>query len=106
MVSFTVAANLMLKLGAMEPPAARVVFGIMGWKSLAGLCLFGCAGLIYAVMLRFVALNVAQVFAAMQFVGVILAAWLVLAEPISLPRWIGIALTCTGILMVALTARG
>src|SRR4051812_11489311 len=105
MVSFTVAANLMLKLGAMEPPAARIVLGIIGWKSLAGLCLFGCAGLIYAIMLRFVALNVAQVFSAAQFIGVIIAAWLVLAEPISWPRWIGIAFTCTGILMVALTAR-
>ena len=106
MIGFTVGANLMLKLGAMDPSEARFLFGVVGWRSLAGLCLFGCAGLIYAILLRFVALNIAQVFTAAQFVGVVVAARLVMEEPISWPRWIGIAFICTGMLIVALTLRG
>jgi drug/metabolite transporter (DMT)-like permease len=106
MVSLTVAANLMLKVGAMDPPDARFVFGVVGWKSVVGLCLFGCGGVMYAVLLRGVALNVAQVFTATQFIGVVLAARLVLGEPISLVRWLGIACTCGGIITVGLTARG
>jgi drug/metabolite transporter (DMT)-like permease len=45
------------------------------------------------------------VFAAAQFVGVIFAAALVLGEPISPARWIGIAFVSLGILLVGLTAH-
>ncbi len=105
MISFTVAANLMLKLGAAAPQAERVFFGVLGWKSAMGLALFGCGGLLYAVLLRSVPLNLAQVFAAAQFIGVVLAACLVLGEPISPARWIGIAFVSFGILLVSLTAH-
>ena len=105
MIAFTVAANLMLKLGAAAPQAERVFFGVIGWKSAAGLVLFGCAGLLYAVLLRSISLNLAQVFAAAQFVGVVLAACFVLGEPISPVRWVGIAFVSLGILLVSLTAQ-
>jgi len=39
-VAFTVDANLVLKLGTGVPEAQRV-FGLLGWKSAAGLALFG-----------------------------------------------------------------
>jgi multidrug transporter EmrE-like cation transporter len=106
MISCTVGANLMLKLGAMDPVGARFLLGAFGWKSLLGLSLFGFAGVIYAIVLRAVPLNLAQVFAAVQFVGVILAARLVLNEPISLSRWLGIMLICFGVILVGLTVRG
>lgn len=96
MISFTVAANLMLKLGAAAHPAERVLFGVIGWKSAAGLALFGCGGIIYAVLLRSISLNLAQVFTAAQFVGVVLAASLVLGEPISPARWVESALFWSG----------
>ena len=105
MISFTVGANLMLKLGAAVPPADRVLFGVLGWQSAGGLALFGCGGILYAVLLRSISLNLAQVFAATQFVGVVLAAALVLGEPISAARWIGIAFVSLGILLVGLTAQ-
>ena len=44
MIALTVAANLLLKLGAGVTKAQRVLFGILGWKSMAGLALFGCGG--------------------------------------------------------------
>ena len=104
-IACTVAANLMLKLGASVPEAQRVLFGLLGWKSAAGLALFGCGGIVYALLLRRVPLNIAQVFAAAQFVGVVIAAGLVLGEPISPARWLGIACIGLGIVLVGLTAQ-
>jgi drug/metabolite transporter (DMT)-like permease len=104
-IACTVAANLMLKLGASVPEAQRVLFGLLGWKSAAGLALFGCGGIVYALLLRRVPLNIAQVFAAAQFVGVVIAAGLVLGEPISPARWVGIACISLGIVLVGLTAH-
>jgi multidrug transporter EmrE-like cation transporter len=105
MISLTVAANLMLKLGAGMSRAERIVLGLLGWKSVAGPALFGCSGLLYALLLRRVPLNVAQTFTSAQFVGVIIAADLILGEPISLARWLGIGSICFGILLVGLTVH-
>jgi drug/metabolite transporter (DMT)-like permease len=105
MISLTVAANLMLKLGAGVSRAERIVFGLLGWKSVAGLALFGCSGLLYAFLLRRVPLNIAQTFTSAQFVGVVIAAALILGEPISPVRWLGIGCICFGILLVGLTAH-
>ena len=105
MVACTVAANLMLKLGAGAAEAERFVFGLFGWKSITGLALFGCSGIVYAFLLRHVPLNVAQSFTAAQFVGVIITASVVLGEPISPLRWLGIACICFGIFVVGLTAN-
>jgi drug/metabolite transporter (DMT)-like permease len=104
MIGCTVAANLLLKTGAMQPGASRVIFGILGWQSAAGLAMFGVGGLMYAVLLRRVPLNLAQVFTATQFIGVVLAARVILQEPISPLRWIGIAVTCAGVAIVGATA--
>jgi drug/metabolite transporter (DMT)-like permease len=103
-VGFAVAANIMLKLGAAVPASDRIILGLFGWKSALGLALFGCGGLLYAVLLRRLPLNVAQSFTAAQFVGVIAASFFMLSEPISAIRWIGIACICLGILLVGLSA--
>src|SRR5260370_5502877 len=84
MIAFTVAANLTLKLGAGVPPAERVLLGVLGWKSAAGLALFGCSGIIYALLLRRVPLTIAQAFPAARFVGVVISAGPVLPVPRSL----------------------
>jgi drug/metabolite transporter (DMT)-like permease len=103
-IAFTIGANLMLKLGAGASEAERV-FGMLGWKSVAGLALFGCGGIVYALLLRRVPLNIAQVFTSAQFVGVIVAANLVLGDPISPAHWLGIACISLGIALVGLTAN-
>ena len=103
-MAFTVGANLMLKLGAGDLEAHRM-FGLLGWKSVAGLALFGCGGILYAFLLCRVPLNIAQVFTSAQFVGVIVAASLVLGEPISAARWLGIACITLGIALVGLTVK-
>ena len=69
MIAMTVAANLMLKWGVSAPEAERVLFGVLGWKSAAGLALFGCGGIVYAILLHRVPLNIAVSFTGAQFVG-------------------------------------
>jgi len=101
-VAFTITANLILKLGAGASEAERV-FGLLGWKSVAGLALFGCGGIVYAFLLRRVPLNIAQVFTSAQFVGVSVAASLMLGEPISTARWLGIARISLGLALVGAT---
>jgi drug/metabolite transporter (DMT)-like permease len=101
MVSLTIGANLLLKTGAAANAAGSwSLLAILNWRSMLGLASFGCAGLIYAILLRWLPLNVAQSFAAIQFVGVILASMIVLGEPISRTQWIGILLIASGIATV------
>jgi drug/metabolite transporter (DMT)-like permease len=99
MIFFTVAANLLLKIGAGRP-TPQMLFGLLSWTSVLGLTFFGCAGLVYAWLLKFLPLNIAQSFAAAQFVAVTLAASLVLSETISTAQWIGIILIAAGIVIV------
>ena len=102
MISFTVLANLLMKVGAVTAPT-RVLFGLASWKTVAGFLAFGCAGLIYAWLLKWLPLNVAQSFAAAQFISVILASSFLLSEWIPLPRWIGIGLIALGIILVGIS---
>jgi drug/metabolite transporter (DMT)-like permease len=92
MVVLTVGANLMLKLGAMAPPAQRIFLGALSLQSIVGLSLFGIGGVIYAFVLRALPLHVAQAFAAIQYVAVVLGASLLLSERIAPTSWFGIAL--------------
>jgi drug/metabolite transporter (DMT)-like permease len=102
MIACTVAANLLMKLGA-ESPAAERFFGSVSWMSIAGFGAFGCALMVYAWLLPLVPLNVAQSLAAAQFVAVVLASSFMLAEAIPPLRWVGIALIVIGILIVGST---
>ncbi len=105
MVALTVGANLMLKLGAMAPPDERVLLGALSWQSIVGLSLFGIGGIIYAFVLRALPLHVAQAFAAVQYVAVVLAASLLLRERIAPSSWLGIAFIVVGIVLVSSAMR-
>lgn len=102
MITCTVAANLLLKTGAvMGREAGGALYAqLLNWRIIAGLASFGTAGLIYTVVLRTLPLNVAQSFTAAQFIVTILASALILAEPISALRWVGIAMIAGGIAVV------
>lgn len=105
MVVLTVTANLMLKLGAVAPPARRIFLGVLSWQSVVGLALFGIGGLIYAFVLRALPLHVAQAFAAFQYVAVVMAASLLLRERIAPISWLGIACIAVGIVLVGSALR-
>jgi len=102
MIAFTVVANLLLKAGASAAASSNASFlaSFMNWRIIAGLACFGVAGLLYAVVLRWLPLNVAQSFAAAQFVAVILASLLFLGERITLVQSAGIFLITLGIAFV------
>ena len=105
MIAFTVVANLLLKAGATAASSsgASVLMTFLNWRTIAGLASFGVAGLLYAVVLRWLPLNVAQSFAAAQFVAVILASLLVLGERATTMQLAGIFLIALGIAFVGWT---
>ena len=104
MISLTVTANLLLKSGAVAPRVgAGDWLGLVNWRVVAGLGTFALSAVFYLSILTKLPLNVAQSFAAFQFVAVILAAWLILGEPIGTLRAAGIALIGCGIFLVGLS---
>jgi len=98
-VASTVVANVLLKIGAVAGESSKIFFGVLGWTGAAGLCFYAIAALIYAWVLSFVPLHMAQVIVAAQFIGVILAARLFLSESINLAQWGGVALIAVGIVI-------
>jgi drug/metabolite transporter (DMT)-like permease len=100
MISCCVAANLLMKVGSQDPPSP-LLLGFLSWRTVLGLAAFGFGGLFYAAALRFLPLNLAQSYAAAQFIAVIVAAKLVLGEPVPPARWVGISMIMAGILIVA-----
>jgi len=101
MISFTVIANLLLKMGAISgEPVQGSIAHLLNWRVLAGLTSFGVAACLYILVLQWLPLNVAQSFAAAQFVAVILASAWFLSEPIGLHQWMGITLIAIGIAIV------
>jgi multidrug transporter EmrE-like cation transporter len=105
MIGFTVAANVFLKTGAMVPAAERTIMGVCDWRTLLGFVFFGTSAVVYSGVLQWMPLNVAQSLAASQFVAVIVASALILAEPIPPVRFIGIALIVIGIVVVSVSDK-
>lgn len=102
MIACTVVANLFMKMGAtgMEAGVDNFLSRLFSWRIIVGLSFFGTAAMIYMVILSWVPLSVAQSFAAAQFVAVILASWIILAEPIAGTQWFGMVLIAAGITIV------
>ncbi|MDO8347226.1 MAG: EamA family transporter [Rugosibacter sp.] len=106
MVSLTVIANVLLKSGASAPGvSSEHLWSLLNWRVIAGLASFALGAGFYVLILNKLPLNVAQSFAAVQFVAVILASFLVLGEPIGGLRWAGIALIVAGITLVGITVK-
>src|SRR6516165_8719857 len=102
MMGLTVIANLLLKTGAIAGSSTQSesISHLFNWWVLLGLLTFGSAGFLYVVVLQWLPLNVAQSFAAAQFVAVILASAWILSEPIGPTQWVGITFIALGIAMV------
>ncbi len=101
MIGCTVAANLLMKTGAsVHETGSDFISRITSWPVLLGMAFFAAAAVMYVLILSWLPLNVAQSFAAAQFVAVIIAARLFLGEPINGPQWAGVVLISLGILVV------
>lgn len=103
MISMTSIGNVLIKLGSILPASERSLFGLMSYKTVLGIAIFAGSVLIYVKILETLPLNVAQAFAALQFVFVTLASFVLLGETISQMRWLGIILIAIGIFIVGLT---
>lgn len=101
MISCTVAANLLMKTGAVAGQSGQAsLVHLVNWRVALGLGIFGLAACFYILILQWLPLNVAQSFAAAQFIAVILASAWVLSEPIVPIQWAGITLIAAGIAVV------
>jgi drug/metabolite transporter (DMT)-like permease len=100
MINFTVTANLLLKTGVVAGGPGQPLVHLLNWRVALGLTSFGLAACFYIVVLQWFPLNVAQSFAAAQFIAVILASAWLLSEPIGLGQWLGISLIAAGIAVV------
>lgn len=106
MITGMVSANLLLKTGATSGGYRLFGFGpALNGYVLGSLFAFAASFGFYFLILRTTPLNVAQSLAAAQFVAIILAANLVLGEPIGLLRAAGIALITIGIILVGLSTN-
>lgn len=100
----TVVGNLLLKIGAGERGVSTVwPFSMLNLHTFLGALAFCMAMVLYLMVLKRAALNLAQSIFALQFVLVILAARFVLDEPIGTHRWVGIALIAAGLFVVAIS---
>ena len=103
-ITFTVIGNLFLKMGVMTDGISDIwPLSFLNIKVFIGLVCFACSVLFYAALLQRLPLNVAQSIFSIQFVAVILAAKIILGEPISLTTWIGILLVACGLIVIGLS---
>ena len=106
MISGTVLANLLMKTGAMAQGMQLFGFGpVLNLRVFAGFSFYAVAAGFYIMLLRTIPLNVAQAFAAAQFIAIIVAAHFVLGEAVGLVRWLGIGLIASGIFLVGYSTR-
>jgi drug/metabolite transporter (DMT)-like permease len=101
---FTVAANLTLKIAGRHPGIGDSwPLTIINGRMLAAAGFFAMAFLFYAMLLKRIPLSLAQAILSTQFVLVILAANLLLREPIAAMRWAGIAIVAFGIIVIGIS---
>ena len=85
------------------PGMTALLANVWFWLALA---LYGVATLLWIMILQKVPLSLAYPFAALGFVIVPLASWLLMGETLSPLYCAGIALIIAGILVVAFSASG
>ena len=100
----TVVGNLLLKTGVNHPGIATVwPLNLLNARTLLGALTFSMAMIFYMMVLKRTTLNLAQSIFALQFVLVIIAANVILHEPIGPQRWVGIGLIAAGLFVISLT---
>lgn len=103
-MSCTVVGNLLLKTGVQQQGISTVwPLSLLNMRTFLGAITFSFAMIFYMMVLKRTALNLAQSIFALQFVLVIIAANVVLHEPIGMQRWMGIGLIAAGLFVISLT---
>jgi len=103
-MSCTVVGNLLLKTGVQHRGISGVwPLSLLNMQTLLGALSFCFAMIFYMMVLKRMALNLAQSIFALQFVLVIIAANVILDEPIGAQRWVGIGLIAAGLFVISLS---
>lgn len=106
MISFTVLANLLLKTAAVTGGTEQSpIMNFLTWRVFFGLASFGVSVCFYFMLMNWLPLNVATSFAGAQYIAVVIAARLILSEPIGPIQWVGIVLISLGIAIVGWSHR-
>lgn len=104
-MSCTVIGNLLLKTGVQQSGVAEIwPLSLLNARTALGAMSFCFAMIFYMMVLKRTTLNLAQSIFALQFVLVIIAANVILNEPIGMQRWLGIGLIAAGLFVVSLTS--
>lgn len=110
----SVAGQTTIKLGVSRPegaslspadPVALIAMILHSPLVMAGLILYGVGALSWIIVLSRLDLSLAYPFVALNFVLIAIVSRLVLSESIPSLRWVGIAVICIGILLVARSAN-
>ncbi|MDQ3249490.1 MAG: EamA family transporter [Chloroflexota bacterium] len=112
-ISSGVAGQTALKLGVSQPGAARGAATMVGLLTmivqsplvLTGLVLYGIGALAWIAVLARMDLSYAYPFLALNFVLITLVSRLALGETIPTARWMGIAVICVGIFLIARSGK-
>lgn len=103
-MSCTVVGNLLLKTGVQHRGISGLwPLSLLNMQTLLGALSFCFAMIFYMMVLKRMALNLAQSIFALQFVLVIIAANVILDEPIGAQRWVGIGLIAAGLFVISLS---
>jgi undecaprenyl phosphate-alpha-L-ara4N flippase subunit ArnE len=100
----TVIGNLLLKTGVQQPGLSTIwPLSLLNIRTALGAVTFSFAMVFYMMVLKRIPLNLAQSIFALQFVLVIIAANVILREPIGTQRWMGVGLIAAGLFIISLT---
>jgi undecaprenyl phosphate-alpha-L-ara4N flippase subunit ArnE len=77
----------------------------LSWRVFLGLASFGVSVCFYFLLMSWLPLYVATSFAGAQYIAVVVAARLILSEPIGPTQWVGIVLISLGIAIVGWSQR-
>ena len=100
-IGFTVAANLTLKVASQGSGFGTVwPLSIINARAVFAAGAFAMAFVFYTMLLKRAPLNLAASMLSVQFVLVVLAANLLLDEPIGSVRWFGIMLVAAGLVVI------
>ena len=92
-------AQLLFKLGS-----ASVQFNLWTWvtnfRVLGGMTLYGFSAVLFVVALKHGNLSVLYPIIATSYVWVAIISFKILDEPLSMPKWFGIALILGGVMLI------
>ena len=92
-----VAGQLLFKLGAVPGHWTKLLYSPSLW---AGLFCYGCSTALWIYSLTKVQLGVAYAFTSLTFVGVYVASFLILKEPVTAPKLLALGLIVSGFLIL------